>query len=330
MAVSNQKLRILYLMDILLERTDEEHLLNAMELCRILEQEYDIPTDRRTVYTGIETLSQYGLDIVQKKGKEPGYFIGGREYELPELRLLVDAVQSSRFITGQKSRELIRKLEKLCSRSQAAALQHEVFIVNRSKAENETIYYQVDTIHNAIEKNREIAFQYAEWTPQKRFRLRREGASYVMSPWALTWNSDNYYLIAYDAEAEKIKHYRVDKMQRTKILETERRGRETFRNFDLAEFSKKTFGMFGGRDIEVSFCCENTLAGVMLDRFGREIPMIPADEEHFRTRAVISVSPQFFGWTAGLGAGIRIEGPEEVKAEYQLFLEKILQNYRGK
>lgn len=327
MAVMDQKLRTLYLMDIMLQRTDEEHFLNASELCRILEQEYGISTDRRTIYTEMEILGKYGLDIVQRKGKNAGYFVGSREYEMPELRLLVDAVQSSKFITEQKSRDLIHKLEKLCSRSQATALQHEVFIVNRLKAENETIYYNVDTIHNAIAANKEISFQYAEWTTKKQFRLKKDGAKYVVSPWALTWDDENYYLVAYDAAAEKIKHYRVDKMQSTGVLESERKGAESFHDFDLAEFSKKTFGMYGGRDEEVSFLCENYMAGVMLDRFGHDIWIIPVDDQHFKTRALVSVSPQFFGWVTGLGQGIRIEGPERVKQEYLEFICAITKNY---
>lgn len=327
MAVMDQKLRTLYLLDIMLQRTDEEHLLNASDLCRILDQEYGISTDRRTIYTEIEILIKYGLDIVQRKGKNPGYFVASREYELPELRLLVDAVQSSKFITEQKSRELILKLEKHCSKSQAYALQQEVFIVNRPKAENETIYYNVDTIHNAIVANREISFKYAEWTVKKEFRLKKDGALYKVSPWALTWDDENYYLVAYDAEAGKIKHYRVDKMQNTDVLESVRQGAEAFKDFDLPAFSKKTFGMYGGRDEEVVFVCENHLAGVMLDRFGHDIWLVPVDEEHFRTRALVSVSPQFFGWVTGIGKGLRIEGPESVREEYLTHVKAVLENY---
>ncbi len=327
MAAMDQKLRTLYLLDIMLERTDEEHLLNASELCRILEQEYGISTDRRTIYSEMEILEKYGLEIIQKKGTRPGYFVGSRRYEMPELRLLVDAVQSSRFITEQKSRDLIRKLEKFCSRWQASSLQHEVFIVNRPKAENETIYYGVDTIHKAIASDREIAFQYGEWTEKKQFRLRKEGAYYAVSPWALTWNNENYYLVAYDSEAGIIKHYRVDRMKDVSVLESGRRGAEDFRDFDLAELSKKTFGMFGGRDEEITFYCSNAMAGVMLDRFGRDIRLIPADEDHFRTRAVVSVSPQFFGWITGLGKGIQIEEPQQIREEYREYLKEILAGY---
>ncbi len=327
MASMDQKLRILYLMDIMLQRTDDRHLLNASQLCSILEKEYSISSDRRTIYSDMEVLASYGLDIQQKKGKNPGYYIGARDFELPELKLLVDAVQSSRFITEHKSRELINKLEKLCCKSDADILSKHVFIVNRPKTENETIYYNVDDIHTAIYENREITFQYGEWTMQKKLRMKKDGAMYVVSPWALTWDDENYYLVAYDDLSGKIKHYRVDKMLHMSVLETERKGKESFENFDLAAFAKKTFGMYGGVDTEVTLFCDSRLAGVVIDRFGNDVWMIPVDQEHFRARMPVSVSPQFFGWVTGIGPGMKIEGPESVKQDYQKYLREIMENY---
>ena len=294
MASFDQKLRTLRLMEILLERTDDSHMLNASELCTILDQEYGISTDRITIYTEMEILDKFGLNIHQKKGKNPGYYIGARDFELPELKLLVDAVQSSKFITEKKSKELITKLEKLCCRTDAAMLSKYVFIVNRSKTENETVYYNVDYIHTAIYENKEI---------------------------------ENYYLVAYDAEAGIIKHYRVDKMQNTEILETDRKGEDSFQNFDLAAFAKKTFGMYGGVDAEVTLECKNELAGVVIDRFGYDVWLITQGEDHFKTRVLVSVSPQFFGWVTGIGSGIKITGPDNVKAEYKAYLQNVLENY---
>ena len=327
MPAMNQKLRTLYLMDIMLQRTDDQHMLNASQLSKILEQEYSIPTDRRTIYTEMEILSTYGLDIQQKKGTNPGYYIGARDFELPELKLMVDAVQSSKFITENKSRQLIQKLEKLCCKSDAEILAKQVFVVNRPKTENETIYYNVDDIHTAIFANKEISFQYAEWTMQKKMRLKKDGAMYVVSPWALTWDDENYYLVAYDDKAGIIKHYRVDKMLHMSVLETERKGRESFENFDLAAFAKKTFGMYGGVDTEVTLSCAGHLAGVILDRFGQDTWMVPTDKEHFRTRVLVSVSPQFFGWVTGIGTGMQIEGPENVRQQYKAYLHEIMNNY---
>ncbi|MGF0034478.1 helix-turn-helix transcriptional regulator [Bariatricus sp. SGI.154] len=327
MAVQMQKLKTLYLMQILLERTDEENLLNATELCNILDQEYGVSVDRRTIYSEIDTLDKFGLDVVQKKGKNPGYYIASRQFELPELKLLVDAVQSSRFITEKKSGELIKKLEKLCSRAEAKALSKQVSISNRPKTENETIYYNVDQIHSAIYKNRQIAFQYAEWTMRKELHYRKDGAVYVISPWALTWGNENYYLVAYDENSGQIRHYRVDRMRHMQIREAERVGKEAFQNFDLAEFAKKTFGMYGGRDVEVVLLCHKQLAEVVLDRFGQETWMVPVDEEHFKARVLVAVSRQFFGWVAGVGSQMKIVGPEDVRREYKEYLEEILLDY---
>lgn len=327
MASFDQKLRTLYLMEILLERTNDEHMLNATELCTILDQEYGISTDRRTIYTEMEILEKFGLDIQQKKGKNSGYYIGARDFELPELKLLVDAVQSSKFITEKKSKELIQKLEKLCCKTDAAILSKYVFIVNRPKTENETVYYNVDYIHNAIYENKEISFQYAEWTTKKEFKLKREGAFYVVSPWALTWDDENYYLVAYDEVAGIIKHYRVDKMQRTKILKTDRKGEESFKNFDLASYAKKTFGMYGGIDAEVTLECKNELAGVVIDRFGHDVWLIPQGEDYFKIKVLVSVSPQFFGWITGIGPGMKIIGPKDVKNQYKEYLLNVLENY---
>ena len=327
MPALHQKLRTLYLMDIMLQRTDDQHMLNASQLCKILEQEYSIPTDRRTIYTEMEILSAYGLDVQQKKGKNPGYYIGARDFELPELKLMVDAVQSSKFITEQKSKQLIRKLEKLCCRSDAEILAKQVFVVNRPKTENETIYYNVDDIHTAIFENKEITFQYAEWTVQKKLRLKKKGAMYVVSPWALTWDDENYYLVAYDDKAGIIKHYRVDKMLHMSVLDTERKGKECFDHFDLAAFAKKTFGMYGGVDTEVTLTCANYLAGVIIDRFGHDTWMVPIDQEYFRVRVLAAVSPQFFGWLTGIGAGMQIEGPENVREQYREYLQEIIEKY---
>lgn len=330
MAVTKQKLCILYLMEILLERTDEEHVLNATELCRILEQEYNVQTERRTIYSDIETLQQFGLDIIKNYGKNPGYYAASRQFELAELKLLVDAVQSSKFITEKKSGQLIRKLEKLCSKADARALSNQVVIVNRPKTENETIYYNVDDIHTAIYQNRQITFQYAEWTMQKELHLKKDGAQYHVSPWALTWDDENYYLVAFDETSGTIKHYRVDKMIHIRMLDAERNGQTQFQNFNLAAFAKKTFGMYGGEDREVVLLCSRELAGVVLDRFGHDIFMLPVDEEHFRAHVQVAVSRQFFGWVTGVGSGMQIAGPEDVREEYREYLAGVLNNYDEK
>lgn len=327
MTVSTNKLKMLYIMKALLERTDEEHILSAEDLKRIL-AEHGFSADRKTIYSDIETLEAFGLDIVQVKGGvKAGYYIGSREFELPELKLLVDAVQASKFITVKKSGELIRKIERLTSRHNAGQLKRNVFIYNRPKTGNETIYYNVDQIHAAILSDRQIRFQYTEWNLNKELAEKKNGAFYVVSPWALTWDDANYYLIAYEEASGKIKHYRVDKMKNASVTAEARLGRAQFDGFDLADFAKKTFGMYGGRDEIVRIVCRRHLVGVILDRFARDTVLVPVNEENFCVSVLVSVSPQFFGWLTGLGEGIYLDGPESVKKEYSSFLKKILEKY---
>ncbi|MBC8568839.1 WYL domain-containing transcriptional regulator [Mogibacterium sp. NSJ-24] len=327
MTISRNKLRILYIIKFLLEQTDEDNIMSAEDLINALNR-YGIEAERKTIYSDIKVLIEFGIDIISLNGgKTPGYYIGTREFELPELKLLVDAVQASKFITAKKSKELISKIEKLASKNSARQLQRNVFIFNRTKTENERIYYNVDQIHTAVLENRQISFQYTEWNLQKELVTRKNGKIYIVSPWALTWDDENYYLIAFEEESRKIKHYRVDKMKNTEIIEEKRLGKDSFADFDLAFFAKKTFGMYGGRDETVSLVCENRLIGVILDRFSKDVIIIPEDSNHFRVNVLVSVSPQFFGWITGIGAGIHIEGPKVVKEEYRRFIEEILGNY---
>lgn len=329
MAISSVKLRMLYIMEILLEKTDEKHTLSAADLDRLL-HDYGMSADRKTIYSDIETLKEFNIDILQSKGTKGGYYIGSRDFELPELKLLVDAVQSSKFISRKKSEVLIKKLENLTNEYDARLLQRNVFIYNRLKTGNETIYYNVDQIHTAILENKQIEYQYAEWTVQKELIPKKGGALYQVSPWSLTWDDENYYLIAYDEVTECIKHYRVDKMQQVDVIDKARVGKDKFQHFDLAEFAKKTFGMYGGHDEVVTLVCHNEIAGVVLDRFGKDVTLIPVDDEHFRVRILVAVSSQFFGWVTGIGKRMQIAGPGSVKEEYRMYLWDIVQEYQPK
>ena len=324
---NGHKLALLYTMKYLVEESDEDHPLNAADIARYLEG-YDLHANRRTIYNDIVTLEAFGMDIiVAEGGKSGGYYLADREFELPELKLLVDAVQASKFITEKKTESLIDKLASLTSASNARKLERSVYIRNRAKAENENIFYTVDTIHEALQNDRQIAFRYGEMTPDKKLEARRGGARYQVSPWALTWNDENYYLIAYDDLAEKIKFYRVDKMLKVRVTEYAREGASLFKDFDLASFSKKTFGMFGGHEERVRLRCRNYLAGVIVDRFGSDVMMMRDGDEHFRANVVVAVSPQFFGWLAGIGSGIEIEEPTSVRNEYCQYLKGILAEY---
>ena len=299
----------------LLLKTDEEHVLNATDLIRTLEN-MDLEADRRTIYSNVEILQDFGID-----------YIGSRDFELPELKLLVDSVQSSKFITEKKSRELIGKLMRLTNEQKARQLNRAVFIRNRMKTGNESVYYNVDALHEAMNLNRQIEFKYGEWNTGKKLVEKKGGRKYLVSPWALTWDDENYYLIAFDEAAGIIKHYRVDKMMKIDLTERERVGQEAFQDFDLAAFSKKTFGMFGGPDADVVLRCRNELAGVIIDRFGTEISIVPEDGGYFHVHVTVAVSPQFYGWVTGIGAGIEISSPREVRSGYREYLQGILSKY---
>ena len=321
-------LKTLYILKILTERTDEDHRLSATEIREILKNEFLIEIERRTIYTEIGKLTDFGIDIEQVGGKGAGYYIASREFELPELKLLVDAVQFSKFFTEKKSRELIRKIESLCSREQAKQLGGQVVLYKRAKAESETIYYNVDMLYTAIFHNKQIHFQYADWTLKKEMELRHEGAFYRVSPLHLVWDDENYYLIGFDENAKQIRHYRVDKMRNMEIRSYNRTKKAIEQKIDLAAFSKKTFGMFGGEDETVRLICENHLIGVILDRFGKDIWLVPEDKDHFAAQMTVTVSQQFFGWLTGLGKAVRISGPEKVRVQYQEYLQGIVKEYK--
>ena len=323
--MADGKLKILYLKDIL-QKTDKDHALNATDICDLIQEEYGYTYERRAVYTDIKRLIKYGMKITQLKGASFGYYVSEHPFELPELKLLVDAVQSSKFITKQKSEKLIRKLEKQTSLENARQLQRQVFIYNRIKTENETIYQTVDVIHAAIHDNRKIQFKYCEWTVKKVLARKKGGADYIVSPWALTWDDENYYLVAYDSAAGGIRHYRVDKMQEISESEEEREGKKAFDGFDLAAFARKTFGMYGGEERKLTLRCSNSLAGVIIDRFGQDIMVFPDGENFFRAAVTVAVSPQFYGWLAGIGKGIRIESPADVREGYRQYLEEIVES----
>lgn len=321
--VANQRQKILWMLKILMDHTDEAHGLNAEQMIAKLES-HGISAERKSIYRDIEELKEFGFDILQNKAVG-GYYLATREFELPELKLLVDAVQSSKFITYKKTEELIKKIESLASVHQAKGLRRQVVVRDRIKNMNESIYYNVDYIQNALTSNRKIRFQYYEWTPDKEKKLRKNGDWYEVSPWVLTWVDENYYLIAFDGESQKVKHYRVDKMQRMEVSKFEREGEAHFRDFNVGQFAKKTFGMFGGETETVVLRCENHFAGIMIDRFGQEVPMRRDGEAHFLVRPQINVSEQFFGWLTGLGCGVKIQGPESVKEKYRKHLLKILE-----
>ena len=324
---TNQKYKLIYIIKYLLENTDENHKVTMPQILTYLEAN-EITAERKSIYDDIDAIQELGIDVQKEKvGRNFYYYVVDRDFEMAELKLLVDAIQSSKFITEKKSQELIKKLGTLVSVHEAKQLKRQVYVAGRAKAINENIFYNVDAIHNAIEENKKVRFQYFQWNTKKEMELRKNGDWYEVSPWALMWEDENYYLVAFDPVAGKMKHYRVDKMLKMSCMDYDREGREFFEKSNVSEYTKKNFGMFAGEEETVKLEVHNGLVGVILDRFGTDTMIIPADEEHFRVNVRVSVSNQFFGWVFGLGDGIKILGPENVKMKMKEEIEKIQKFY---
>ena len=324
---TNQKFKLYRLAQIMLERTDEEHYITMPEIMETL-KEYDITAERKSIYADLRDLETFGIDVEgEQVGNRYHYHVVNRPFEMPELKLLVDAIQSSKFITARKTNDLIRKLETFVSRYDAMKLQRQVYVSGRIKTMNESIYYTVDEIHNAISENKKICFQYFQWNVKKEMELRHGGAYYRISPWGLSWDDENYYLVGYDSDAQMIKHYRVDKMLNLRMIDERREGRDHFKKLDMADYAKKSFGMYGGKEQDVKLLVENHLAGVMIDRFGKDIMMVPVDGEHFSVKVQVHVSRQFLGWVISLGEGIKLIGPEEVMEQMKQETRRLVEQY---
>lgn len=322
---SNQKLKLMYLKDILMEKTDEKHSIRMKE---IIEELYkrDVKAERKSIYHDIEELKRYGMDIEYRKEAPEGYYLASRPFELPELKLLVDAVQASKFITEKKSRSLIKKLENLSSVHEALCLRRQTYVSDRVKNMNESIYYNVDKIHSAISEGVQITFQYAEWTMDKELRPKKGGTLYSVSPWRLIWENENYYLVAFDQVADIMKHFRVDKMVKISITKKARCGLQLFREIDMGGYINKTFGMFGGTEEILKIRFPEAYLGIVIDRFGKEVSIRPETKGCFIVRVRVVVSEQFFGWLTGLGKNVIILSPDYVAEGYKQTLEGILEN----
>lgn len=321
----NQKLKLLYLVDILERKTDEKHPMTAAQLIEELAK-VDVAAERKSIYDDIEQLIQFGYDIVHIKSRiNGGYYLASRRFELAELKVLVDSVQASRFLSVKKTRELIAKLEQLSSIHEARQLKRQVYVLNRVKTDNENIFYNVDCIHDAIHNNKQISFQYYEWNTDKAMKLRRDGARYVVCPLGLTWDDENYYLVAYEEAKAGIRHYRVDKIKSIEVLDEDRTEDSGYRDFDMASYNNKMFSMYGGELTKVTLSFPERMIGVMLDRFGKDVSLKKEAEDRYSVRVDVAISEQFYGWIAGLGRQVQIVSPNDVKQRYKEYLLDILQ-----
>ncbi len=321
-------------MKILLEKTDENHAISISEITQEL-ADYGFTAERKSLYDDIETLGIFGLDIEKtREGGSFGYYIAERDFQMPELKLLVDSVQCSKFITPKKTLELIRKLEKLCSENQAKDLQREVLVSERVKTVNENIYYITDIIHTAILSQCKIEFAYfdlklSDGKEKIKKEYRKNKAKYKVSPYALTWDDENYYLVAYDEEADKVKHYRVDKMDTPNILEEKRAGEKEMKDFNIASYAKKTFGMFGGEECDVTLEFSNDLLGVVIDRFGSKLFIAKSGKNSFKVNVRVALSPVFYSWLFNFGTDVKIISPHKVANEFREKAKAIAKHYKN-
>ncbi|WP_306479947.1 helix-turn-helix transcriptional regulator [Mediterraneibacter sp.] len=321
------KPRILYLKKILEERTDEEHPLSTTQLINILNEEYGISAHRTTVTKDIAALQEFGMDIVTIHSTQSKYFVASRKFELPELKLLIDAVESSKFITKKKSDALIEKIHTLTSPAQVKKLKRNNYVVNRIKPDNEQIYYIIDAINDAINMGKQISFRYYDYTGLKKKVLRNKGEIYKLSPYKLLWNGDNYYVIGYSEKKRKVINFRVDRIAGTpEILDKDVIAMPD--DFDIENFTKEVFFMFPGKSIMVDLRCDNSLMKTMVDRFGEDVTTLAYDMISFRIQTEVSASPTFFGWVFGFNGKVQILAPESVKEQYRQMIARANKDIR--
>lgn len=323
---SQQKAKLLLIAKYLLEDSDELHPLSMGQILAYL-QRRGVEAERKSIYDDLDTLRQFGWDIVTRKGQSGGYFLSQRRFELAELKLLVDAVQASRFITQRKTAQLIRKLSALASSHQSAQLRRQVFSADRVKSMNESIYYNVDALHQTISSERQVEFRYFDYTVSKERRFRRNGGLYRVSPYALIWDNQRYYLLGWDGDAAAFKHYRVDRMVEIRESSQKREGEAAFAQLDMDRYVQQTFDMFGGQPALVNLEFDESMAGVVIDRFGKDTIIISSGQDSFTVDVKVAVSPRFYAWVAGLGGACRILGPPEVRRGMKEHLQKIAAAY---
>ena len=316
---ANQKRKLPILAKLLLERSDEENPISVSEMLAELAR-WDISAERKSIYDDMAQLGELGMDIQHRGGKDGGWFIGERDFELAELKLLVDAVQSSRFLTEKKSAALIKKLSGLASVNQARKLNRQVYVDRRIKTMNESIFYNVDKLHAAVAANRVITFRYFEYNMKKERVFRRDGARYRVTPFGLVWDNENYYLAAWDETRNELRHYRVDKMADILISNTVGTDRG---DWDPEGYAGRHFGMHSGRACKLRLRCRSHLAGVVIDRFGRDVMLVPDGEDHFTVTVELVVSPPFWGWLFSLGNEVELVSPSWAVEEFKVRLDQL-------
>ncbi len=312
--------RILYIKHILEQYSDENHPLSFSDINRHLYELTGQTAHRATLTKDIAALCAFGMDIITIHSTQNRYFVGSRLFEVPELRLLTDAIHSSKCLTDKKSAVLIQKLATLTSVHQAAAIADYPLSPTMSKPVNEQIYYIIDAIHAAIGRGRKICFRYTEYTPEKELVLRGDGEQYTLSPYACVWNGDYYYVIGWSDKRQSVTSFRVDRIAHTPVI-TDEPLVPAPAHFDVQEYASGLFRMFQGEPATVELLCDNELMKTVIDRFGADVFTEVADEAHFRVKATVSLSPIFYGWLFGFGGKIRLVSPSHAVDAYRTMLE---------
>ena len=331
-----QKQKLLYIMKFFMEKTDDDYGVTVADIIDYLE-EYGITAERKSIYSDIECLRDFGFDIVKTKvGKISLFSLVSRDFSLEEIKLLIDAVQSSKFITLKKSRELIHKIERLTSENQAKELHRQVIVANRVKNSNENIYRNIDNINRASNNKKKIGFYYTQWAvmrsgAKKVVKVRRhDGMRYLLTPKALTWDDENYYLIAYDKEADLLKHFRVDKMEDITVEEERADSAKAVDKFDLAVYTKQVFGMYGGETVSVKLRFDDSLIGVVVDRFSDKVFIQPHNDGTFTVGTEVMLSPQFYGWLFSFGDKVKVLSPKAAKDGFTAYLDSVIKQYEAR
>ena len=320
----NQKLKILYILDYLQKNSHENHPVRAADLISMLSRQHNISCDRKTVYSDVAALQDYGVDIVSVPGKNGGYYIASRNFELPELKLLIDAVQSSRYLTEKKSRELIEKLCTQCNEEDAALMRRNVLVSGRVKSMNETIYYNVDAVQEAIFQNRQITFRYFDWGLDGKRKYRNK--DYTASPYGLCQDNENCYLLAY-SDRHGVTSYRVDRMTDINLTKDERTACPELSGKAILSHAKRLFHMYSGDEVSVKMKFHKDLLNVVIDRFGKDTMLIPDGDDWFNFTVDVAVSPMFLSWIIGFGAKAKILYPQSVIDQCKALCSEVMSQY---
>lgn len=326
MGGGNQKLKLLYLMQMLDEETDSECGLTMTQIIGKLE-ERGISAERKSIYRDIEALRDFGIEVRTFQRSPVEYAVEERDFAFPELLLLVDAVQSSRFLTQSKSDALVRSVKKLASVRQRKLLDKRVHVEGRIKMQNESVFYNVDRIQEAIARRRKISFFYFKYNAAKKKVMQHGGDRYVETPVQLVYSDGYYYLVVFNEKHDGFANYRVDRMDDIVVTDEPSQRNERIANFDARELESRAFGMYSGEPVSASFLVEEEAMCAVIDRFGRGVQSSPLEGDTARVSAVVMKSPAFFGWLAQFGERVRIEKPKSLAREYREYLAGIVASY---